>query len=60
LQVSFVATNQVDEKLVPIESVARSITHEPNGVAGVEKKLGKSLLQANLESNPYFERIYFF
>jgi hypothetical protein len=34
LQVSFVATNQVDEKLVPIESVARSITHEPNGVAG--------------------------
>jgi hypothetical protein len=59
LQVSFVATNQVDEKLVPIESVARSITHEPNGVAGGLRKswenhFSKQTLKAILTLKEYF------
>jgi DNA repair and recombination RAD54-like protein len=33
LQVSFVFTNQVDGKLVPVESMARSAPHQPNGIA---------------------------
>jgi hypothetical protein len=42
LQVSFVFTNQVDGKLVPMESVERSATHEPNEVAATgEKGVGK-------------------
>ncbi|KAK3155362.1 hypothetical protein QOZ80_2BG0202260 [Eleusine coracana subsp. coracana] len=41
-EVSFVFTNQVDGKLVPIESVARSATHESNGIAATgEKGVGK-------------------
>lgn len=42
LQVSFVFTNQVDGKLVPVESMTRLTTHQPNGVtASGEKGVGK-------------------
>ncbi|XP_062221914.1 DNA repair and recombination protein RAD54 [Phragmites australis] len=41
-EVSFVFTNQVDGKLVPIESRVQSATHQPNGTAATgEKEVGK-------------------
>lgn len=58
MQVSFVFTNQVDGKLVPIESVARSATHESNGVAATREKgvgeinsLSKPIRQSLLGKN---------
>ncbi|RLN09840.1 DNA repair and recombination protein RAD54 [Panicum miliaceum] len=42
-EVSFVFTNQVDGKLVPVESVARSAPHQPNGIAAHgDKEVGKT------------------
>ncbi|KAL6912084.1 hypothetical protein ACP4OV_000889 [Aristida adscensionis] len=42
-EVSFVFTNQVDGKLVPIESVARSATHQPNGTSATgANRVGKT------------------
>lgn len=38
LQVSFVFTNQVDGKLVPVESMVRSTAHQPNGVTASGEK----------------------
>ncbi|WVZ73525.1 hypothetical protein U9M48_021822, partial [Paspalum notatum var. saurae] len=37
-EVSFVFTNQVDGKLIPIESMARSATHQPNGMTDTREK----------------------
>ena len=43
LQVSFVFINQVDGKLVPVEPVARSAPHQPNGIAAHgDKEVGKT------------------
>jgi len=38
LQVSFVFTNQVDGKLVPVESMVRSAAHQQNGIAATGEK----------------------
>jgi len=57
LQVSFVFTNQVDGKLVPVESVARSAPHQLNGIAAHGDKWGKPILLVNPENNPYLARI---
>ncbi|KAM3243970.1 hypothetical protein ACQJBY_055722 [Aegilops geniculata] len=37
-EVSFVFTNQVDGKLVPVESMVRSTAHQPNGVTANGEK----------------------
>ncbi|KAJ1256270.1 hypothetical protein BS78_K054500 [Paspalum vaginatum] len=37
-EVSFVFTNQVDGKLIPIESMARSAIHQPNGMTDTGEK----------------------
>ena len=41
LQVSFVFTNQIDGKLVPVESMVRLTTHQPNGTAASGEKAAK-------------------
>nr|CAB3451170.1 unnamed protein product [Digitaria exilis] len=62
-EVSFVFTNQVDGKLVPVESMARSACHQPNGIAasanrdegpGKQPFLGKNLkiMGSNLKNSP--------
>jgi hypothetical protein len=51
LQVSFVFTNQVDGKLVLIESVERSATHEPNEVAKVHNNVTKVLTWKEFEDD---------
>lgn len=38
LQVSFVFTNQVDGKLIPVESMVRSAAHQQNGIAATGEK----------------------
>ena len=38
LQVSFVFTNQIDGKLVPVESMTRLTTHQPNGTTTSREK----------------------